>query len=159
MAMNYFNGFTSLDEAKKEYRRLSKEMHPDLGGDAEQFKAMQAEYEKFVSTFMYRAWTKAESENKTGDNTFTAFEDILKKIIDFDMTIEIIGFWIYAKNSFMYKDELKALGFWFSGKHKAWIFSGSKKKSRATRLTEDQIKNIHGCKSVKQKSVQKRISA
>lgn len=156
---NYFTDCKTLEEAKTLYRKLSKELHPDLGGNTEEFKKMQSSYEKFVSNFMFTAWAKAESENKTGDNNFSKFDYILKKIIDFDMDIEIIGFWIYAKNSYAYKEQLKTLEFWFSNKHKAWIFSGSKKNKRATKLTEDQIKHHYGSTTIKHKIQIKRLSA
>ena len=152
----YFSQCTSLEEAKKTYRNLSKNLHPDLGGDAEEFKAMKKEYENYVSNFMYAKFTAAG--DKTGDNKMHTFQSILNKIIDFDIDIEIIGYWIYAKNSFAYKDELKTFGFWFSGKHKAWIFSGSEKKKKNSRLTVEQVKNLHGCESVKNKTVKKQIA-
>ena len=38
--MKYFNGVNTLDELKKEYRRLSKIHHPDCGGDEETMKAI-----------------------------------------------------------------------------------------------------------------------
>jgi len=42
--MKYFNSKT-LDELKTEYRRLAKENHPDLGGDTETMKEINAEFD------------------------------------------------------------------------------------------------------------------
>jgi len=40
--------FSSIDDVvslKEEYRRLSKKLHPDAGGDAEEFGAMKDEFQ------------------------------------------------------------------------------------------------------------------
>ena len=37
--------FNSNEDLKKQFRRLVKELHPDHGGNAEDFKAMMKEYE------------------------------------------------------------------------------------------------------------------
>ena len=61
------------------------------------------------------------------------------------MKIEVVGYWIYCFKSFQYRNQLKDMSFWFSIKHKAWIFSGGKKiAKRRTRLSLDRIKEIHG---------------
>ena len=43
-AFKYFE--KNLNELKKLYRRLSKKYHPDMGGNADSFKAIKREYEK-----------------------------------------------------------------------------------------------------------------
>ena len=40
--MKYFNGVCTAEEAKQRYHELAKKLHPDNGGDVEEFKAMQA---------------------------------------------------------------------------------------------------------------------
>ena len=42
--MKYFTTCTTLDELKKEYRRLAMANHPDRGGDEATMKAINAEY-------------------------------------------------------------------------------------------------------------------
>lgn len=74
--------------------------------------------------------------------------DILKKIIDFDCEIEIIGYWIYCFKSFAVKDALKDLGFWFSSKHRAWVFSGGKKTRFYSKKTLDEIRAEKGSRKV-----------
>ena len=44
--MRYFNNCNTLDELKKEYRRLAMIHHPDRGGDLETMKTINAEYEQ-----------------------------------------------------------------------------------------------------------------
>lgn len=58
----------------------------------------------------------------------TPFANILLKVIHLDIQIEIAGWRIYCRgNTYPVKEYLKDLGFWFSGKHKAWVYSGKKK--------------------------------
>ena len=40
----YFKG-TTAEQIRKEYIAWAKRLHPDNGGDAEQFKAMQGEFD------------------------------------------------------------------------------------------------------------------
>lgn len=145
--MKYFTGQETVEEAKTKYRDHSKRLHPDLGGSEEAFKEMQAEYEMTIGLTMRRAFR--ENREKSGNHSVAEFQDILNKIKDMEITIEIIGFWIYAKNSYYYKDQLKSMGFWFSKKHKAWIYSGGKKRGKASRLTETDIKSRYGYTEIK----------
>lgn len=49
--MKYFVNFPySAESLKNEYRELCKKLHPDTGGDAEEFKAMQNEYAQVLKT-------------------------------------------------------------------------------------------------------------
>ena len=41
--MKYLSETMTIDEAKKKYRALAKKMHPDVGGDEEEFKILAAQ--------------------------------------------------------------------------------------------------------------------
>lgn len=43
--MKYFTICKTLDELKKEYRRLAMIHHPDVGGDTATMQAINAEYD------------------------------------------------------------------------------------------------------------------
>jgi curved DNA-binding protein CbpA len=45
--MPHFYDCTTKEEARKRYLQLAKKMHPDRGGNPEEFKTMQAEYDRF----------------------------------------------------------------------------------------------------------------
>lgn len=60
--MKYFNNITSKEELKKQFREYCVTMHPDKGGNAEEFKAMVAEYNKFNANFERIAEQQAEEE-------------------------------------------------------------------------------------------------
>ena len=44
--MKYFTNIKTLDDLKKEYRRLVMLNHPDRGGDLETMKIINLEYEQ-----------------------------------------------------------------------------------------------------------------
>ena len=140
---NYFENCKSIDDAKKVYHSLLKEFHPDKGGDTKICQTIINQFESFLETFTEGIFST--EENQKYQEFSGAFSSILSKIIHFEnMRIQVIGYWIYCFNSYEYKEELKPLGFWFSKKHKAWIFSGTQKKKIRTRLTTDDVRNIHG---------------
>ena len=59
--MQYFNNITTPEELKKQFRALSIKLHPDRGGNAEEFKKMMAEYIAISKDFD-RAKEQAEAE-------------------------------------------------------------------------------------------------
>jgi hypothetical protein len=146
-------------EAKKVYRELSKENHPDKGGSIEMMQQINIEYERFLKNFI-DGRVNDFAADKDYDINSEPFSDMLKKVMDFDMDIEIIGFWIYARDcwSVEEKNTLKDLGFWYSKKHKAYVFSGSKKKKIRSKLTTADIRDIHGSTDIKTREEKKAIA-
>ncbi|MDD6754365.1 MAG: hypothetical protein PUE15_10780 [Prevotella sp.] len=59
--MKYFKNITTPEELKKQFRALSIQLHPDRGGNAEEFKAMMAEYNNIMRNFD-QAKERAEAE-------------------------------------------------------------------------------------------------
>ena len=59
--MKYFNNITTAEELKKQFRNYCVTMHPDKGGDPEEFKAMVAEYNNITRNFE-RAKERAQEE-------------------------------------------------------------------------------------------------
>lgn len=65
--MKYFNNITTPEELKKQFRAYCVTMHPDKGGDAEEFKAMMAEYDGIRHNFEQakeRAQAEAEARRQ-----------------------------------------------------------------------------------------------
>lgn len=61
--MKYFNNITTAEEIKKQFRAYCVSMHPDKGGDPEEFKAMMAEYNDILKNFE-QAKKRAEEEEE-----------------------------------------------------------------------------------------------
>jgi curved DNA-binding protein CbpA len=146
--MKYFDKCNTIDDAKKLYRELLKQFHPDIAGEAGQENTVKIinEFEKFIDCFMSNSFSEyyADKDETPDMSVITPFQEVLKKIIHLDCDIEIIGYWIYCFNSFSVKYQLKELGFWFSSKHKAWVFSGHNKSRYVTKATLDQLRETKG---------------
>ncbi len=145
--MNYFNECKDFTEAKKVYKNFAKKLHPDCGGSEADFKELLKQYDAFMNATTSSIFENSDREVNPED--IVIFSHIIKEIMKFDIDIQVIGTWIYAFNSYFYKEELKKLGFWFSKKHKAWIFSGRKKRCIKTKNTLEDNKKEYGCKKVK----------
>ena len=158
--MAYFKHCQTVEEAKKRYRELLMEHHPDHAGDEgeEITKDIIKQFTAFLNGFMSHSFSSyyEDKEWKPEPETVTPFQDILLKIINFDCDIEIIGYWIYCFNSKAFKEQLKELGFWFSGKHKAWVFSGKPKKNIRSKETLDEIRARKGSQKVEKEETEKK---
>lgn len=44
----YFDNCKTVEDAKREYRRLAMQMHPDKGGKKEDFQKLNDEYKQFL---------------------------------------------------------------------------------------------------------------
>jgi hypothetical protein len=149
---NYFEHCQSVEEAKKCYRELLMQYHPDHAGEegGALSKEIIGQFNTFLNSFMSRSFNSyyEDKEWKPKADAVYPFQEMLKKVIGLDCEIEIIGYWIYCFNSKEVREELKALGFWFSGKHKAWIYSGRPKRLRARKETLDEIRAKKGSQKV-----------
>lgn len=131
--MKYFKDCKTIEDVKRVYRELAKKLHPDCGGNAEAFKAMSAEYtEAFNRCKNIHTNFDGETYEKETTETPEQFAEIINRVIHFDgVHVEIIGSWIWLTgNTMLYKDEIKAAGFWWSKTKKAWYYNGDDKKSR-----------------------------
>lgn len=156
--MNYFNECSNLEEAKKLYRKLAMENHPDHGGNEDTFKDINNQFEAFCLAHMGAAFNDSGKSYKAED-VYT-FGDILAKVCKLNVRVEMVGFWIWAFESYHDKDALKAMGFMFSSKHKAWYFNGETYKSKKhSPYNMNQIKGKYGYTVVKERSIPQAIGA
>lgn len=131
---------TTLEELKKAYRALAKKYHPDhANDDGANFIKLQELFEQLFTKLKNsdkNAWMHKEAPNE-----FMSLIDELMKFPNLD--IEQIGGWLYVTGSGTYnaKEQLKALKFWWSSKHRAWIYSGKegKTKRRATKVNPRKV--------------------
>jgi hypothetical protein len=150
--MDYFSNCQSVEEAKKYYKKLLMQYHPDHAGpEGENItKEIIQQFNSFLNGFMSQSFNSyyEDKEWKPKPDAVYPFQEVLQKIINLDCEIEIIGYWIYCFNSKEVREQLKDLGFWFSGKHKAWIYSGRPKRLRAGKETLDEIRASKGSKKI-----------
>jgi len=157
--MQYFKHCQSVEEAKKVYRELLKKHHPDHAGEEGEAitKEIINQFNGFLKSFMSKSFNSyyEDKDWKPEEEAVTPFQEILQKIINLECEIEIIGYWIYCFNAKEVKEQLKDLGFWFSGKHFAWIYSGKSKRNISSRVTLDEIRAEKGSHKVKKDEKEK----
>ena len=88
---------------------------------------------------------------KQTEETAKEYSDIINAIIHMDgIIIEIVGSWVWLEgNTFPYREEIKAAGFWYSKSKKAWYHTGEKEHNkRKGHYTMQQIKEKYGCDTV-----------
>ena len=140
--MRYFSDCKSMDDVKTMYRDLCKKYHPDLGGDEEIMKAINAEYERVIA------------EGLKGQENFEAKMDVERELMEMvqrfvvlqGLIVEVCGRWIWLTgNTFSVKDQLKALGCFFAAKKKAWYWHSPDEKCVSKRkLSLEEIRAKYG---------------
>ena len=121
----YFINCSTLEEVKATFHKLAKELHPDNGGNAEEFKKMMAEYtEAFNRLKNVHKNHEGQTYEKETDETPEQFADLIRTLTKMNgCIVELIGSWIWVTgNTKEYKDQLKELHFRFSAKKAAWYF-------------------------------------
>lgn len=143
---------TTIEGLRKKYRELLKKFHPDNPeGDVEIMQEINAEYDRIFAKLNRGNSTDGPSSGEEEDH---AFKEVLNAIIHIDADIEIIGCWIWCFNAFPYKDQLKALGFKYAPRKKAWTWhTGETYQRRSKReIPLGQIRSKYGSKTVKNQS-------
>lgn len=153
--MNFFKNIETLEELKREYKKLALKLHPDLNKDKDttkDFQEMQCEYEKvFEMVKNIRRNEKGEKYTKETSETMEEFKDVIDKIIHFkNVNIEIIGTWIWLTgDTKTYKDIIKELGFRWSKNKIAWYYHKDEFRKRSNKvLSLDDIREKFGSEKV-----------
>ena len=121
--MKYFTNIHTLDELKKEYRRLAMLHHPDVGGDPEVMKAINNEHDALFEQLKKQHNASADEYHQTTE-TAEEFRDIIEKLLTLDgLEIELCGSWLWIGGETMkHKEALKAAGCRWSSKKKLWYW-------------------------------------
>lgn len=157
--MTYFINIRTLEELRKEYRRLVKENHPDNGGDSEIIKIINVEYEiRFKQLEACDTTAGAKTYDMAADEKLRA---IINAIINLNIEIEICGSWVWVSgNTYGCKDELKSQGFHWASKKKMWYWHDPKEQTRSNgKTTMDDIRSKYGSETVKKAVTKMCISA
>lgn len=126
--MKWFQGITTLKELRKEYRRLVVKHHPDNGGSEDVIKEINAEYDRLFKKLKYDyehedMYSKATGKQKQSYDwqKDTQIRETLMQLSRFkDITVEVIGVWIWVSDCYPYRKELKALGFRWASQKQMW---------------------------------------
>lgn len=147
-----FTNIEGINEAKKIYKKLAKQLHPDVGGTEEEFKLLNKIYNEILEHGIYFSnETKFDLE----------IEKIISQILHYEnITIEVVGSWIWLSgDTKAIKEHLKELGFKWASKKKLWYYGEMKGRNPKQKSMED-IKSKYGSETVKaSKKEKERIPA
>lgn len=153
--MTYFKNCQTLEELKKEYKKLAVKNHPDNGGSAETMKAINAEYEQMFNILKKQHNATADEKHQAKESAHD-FMDVIEKIIFCEgLEIEICGTWIWVTGeTFKHKDILKDAGFKWCSNKKAWAWHPADDgftANRKRKTTMAEIRFKYGSEKVETK--------
>lgn len=139
--MKYFANCRTLDELKKEYRRLCLINHPDHGGDTATMAAINSEYSERFEVLKSQHNATADEAHQTTEAP-EEFINIINALVKIPgLIVELCGCWLWISgDTRAHKEELKAAGCRWSSSKKMWYW----------RHQEDGAHWSHGKKSMSQ---------
>ena len=119
--MKYFTNCRTLDELKKEYRRLAMIHHPDHGGDTATMQAINGEYHERFEVLKKQHNASADEYHQTTE-TAEEFRTLINELLKLSgVIVELCGNWVWLSgNTKEHKEALKALGCRWSQNKKMW---------------------------------------
>lgn len=156
--IKWFFGIETAEELKKQFRKLAQQLHPDNGGDAEQFKEMKLEFESLWDNLKnVHTNKKGEQYDTTGTDratteTASEFMNIIEKLMFIPtLTVELCGSWIWVSGDTKpQKDLLKELGFKYSSNKQMWYYQrDGKRRYHKNAWSIDEIRTAYGSKVYK----------
>lgn len=150
--MTYFKNPTSLDELKKQYRRLAMQYHPDTnpGREAEMNRIMQeinAEHDRLFEQLKHQHNATHDEHHQTTE-TAEEFRQIIALLLKLDgLTVELCGSWLWISgNTRAHKEALKAAGCRWSNNKKMWYWRHPENAGhyRRSKTSMDQIRSKYG---------------
>ena len=152
--MKWFTNPATLEELKKQYKKLVFAHHPDRGGRTEDMQEINAEYDRLFDKLKnVRKAANGETYTTKEETTETPeqFREIIEKLIHLDgIEIEICGSWLWITgNTYNNREALKELHFKFSRNKNAWYYHepGYQKHSKKT-FSLDEIRDLWGSERV-----------
>ncbi len=165
--MKWFKNPSTMEELRKQYRKLMKENHPDVGGTEEAAKEINAEYDRLYAILSCQeTQERLQGEQEYNDTTEDkAAEDkairaVLDALVNVNATVEIVGCWVWvSEGSYPYRELLKSLGFKFAPKKKAWCWHyGEYRRHHKKEVTMDEIRQKYGSQKVNNRRERKAVA-
>ena len=149
----FFNDVKTLEDLKKEYKKLVRQYHPDLHPElnGDEIKEINNQYEKLFNELKNKLKQDNYTEyNKVKNKNVADFMNIINDLIKYpDLIIDIVGSWIWVSGkTYPVKEHLKDLNFSWSKTRKMWYYATTGCGYSKHRLTYEQIKDIYGCKTI-----------
>jgi hypothetical protein len=145
--MKYFTNCKTLDELKKEYRRLAMLHHPDRGGDTQTMKEINGQYDEAFEALKHQHNATADESHKKTEMS-SEYKDIIDKLIHMaGVTVELCGSWLWiGGNTREHKEELKAAGCRWSANKKLWYWHHAEEGAKWHRgkSTMSEIRSKYG---------------
>ena len=141
-----------MEELKNTYRKLVFELHPDKGGDVEDFQNMQNEYEEVFKILQSHTTNKDEKKEniescKNIINTLVKYDTISIYVLNTGLWVEGVKF-----EDKEIQDTLKSFGARYQKKSQKWYwFEGIKESQKIGRyktLSWNEKTSKFGCKQV-----------
>lgn len=153
MEYKYFTReYETIADIKKHFRELAKIYHSDFGGTDEQFRELYSEYEYLIEHFIEKQYKDVRMSEmvKALINELMFYED---------MELEVVGDWLWVDTSRNNDKLLKGLGFFWSSKHSKYYYSGDTKKvTRCSSYSMQDMRNMMGNKKIgKKKEKEERL--
>lgn len=126
--MKWFKDISRPDELRKLYRKLVVRYHPDNGGSEDDIKEINAEYDilfkkmknDFEQKDTYKNATDKQKQSYDWQKDAQIRETLMQLSRFRDITVEVIGVWIWVSDCYPYRKELKALGFRWARQKQMW---------------------------------------
>lgn len=145
--MMYFKNCGTLEELKKQYRRLAMKYHPDCGGSIEIMQAINAEHDALFETLKKQHNASADEYHQTTE-TAAEFRDIIEALLKFgEIVVELCGSWVWVSgNTKPHREQLKALGLRWSQNKKQWYWHHEEpgRKWRRGNTSMEEIRRKYG---------------
>ena len=143
----------TLDELKKQYRKLAMLHHPDRGGNLDTMKAINNEHDALFEVLKTDQNRRADADTtgRTKHTTETAeeFRDILGILLHLDgLEVELCGCWLWISgDTKANKDALKAAGCRWSNGKKMWYWrhpEDAQRYHKGHKYSIDDIRTKYG---------------
>lgn len=158
----------TMEELRREYRRLAKLHHPDTGGDSKDMKEINDEYDRLYAILSRQeAQERPQGEQEYKDTTSEAkaAEDkairaVLDALVNVNATVEVVGCWVWvSEGSYPYRELLKSIGFKFARKKKAWCWHfGEYHRYNKREVSLDEIRTKYGSERVNHHKERKAVA-
>ena len=128
--MQFFNDCQNVEQCRSKFRILSKQLHPDLGGNAELFKVMLNEYQAWnqFNDEIVNSW-----EHRPATGLHDGAVECIRVATGLDgVIVDVVGAFVWCRgDTRQHKTILKGLGMFWAPKSQAWMLKTPGWKRRA----------------------------